>query len=232
MSPHFAMRFWRTALNGWPTSARIHSAQGVRACVFGCPGLPDDMRHYRACPGIWPVLSRALFVIPLVSSLEDVFVSVNPERPHHACRVVQLVAAGCTAYNLLRHTSLAHRRGAHAAAARRPARLPGGRPLGSGRLDLSAAMGTSHVFMAVVRVRAPCGTRQQRHPGAQSRHGVQWRADARCVLRAAAGRGTRWARLSNALSAHHAGAAPTQEAAQAAGARSGAQMSAPPLMPT
>lgn len=42
----------------WPTDARMHPAEGMRMCWLGCPGSPDDLRHYLSCHRLWtPVLS-------------------------------------------------------------------------------------------------------------------------------------------------------------------------------
>lgn len=58
LPPHFAVCFWCT---GRVTTARTHSDQGVRRCLFGCPEAQDDLRRYRRCPLIWSDLPGYLF---------------------------------------------------------------------------------------------------------------------------------------------------------------------------
>lgn len=42
-SPHYVMLYIKTALNSWPTSARLHPTMGVEPCVWGCADGTDSL---------------------------------------------------------------------------------------------------------------------------------------------------------------------------------------------
>ena len=52
-----AMHVYRSWLNGWATSARMHGAQ-ISGCLFGCEGMEckDALSHYVQCPVLAGIL--------------------------------------------------------------------------------------------------------------------------------------------------------------------------------
>lgn len=63
-SPHYVMLYFKTILNAWPKSARVHLATGVEPCVWRCADRPDSLGHYTGdCP-IWQVAERRLGLPP------------------------------------------------------------------------------------------------------------------------------------------------------------------------
>ncbi len=47
-----SIRVWKTWINGWATSYRLHSTN-LYPCLFGCEGAPDDLKHYVRCPHLF-----------------------------------------------------------------------------------------------------------------------------------------------------------------------------------
>ena len=52
--------YFRTVLNGWPTTHRMRTMPGVKevSCVMGCPTAYDKIEHYAVCPKAWAFLQR------------------------------------------------------------------------------------------------------------------------------------------------------------------------------
>ena len=51
--------FFRTLWNGWPTTARMHTAAGAPhtgGCAFGYDGCDDRIEHYLVCRAVWQFL--------------------------------------------------------------------------------------------------------------------------------------------------------------------------------
>lgn len=63
-SPHYVMLYIKTALNSWPTSARLHPTTGVEPCVWGCADGPDSLGHYLTQCRLWQATERRLGLPP------------------------------------------------------------------------------------------------------------------------------------------------------------------------
>lgn len=62
--PYAAHVFLRFPLNAWPADARMHPAEGMHMCSLGCPGSPDDLRHYVSCHRLLTPILRCLRMAP------------------------------------------------------------------------------------------------------------------------------------------------------------------------
>ena len=55
--PHALQCFYRSCMNGLPTTARLHIVD-TRPCIFGCVGSKDEFAHYWvSCPRLHEAMS-------------------------------------------------------------------------------------------------------------------------------------------------------------------------------
>ena len=62
--------FFKTLLNSWYTSRRMHETV-LLPCIFGCDSEDDDLRHYLSCDPMWTLAASA-------SALPSAFLLLAP----------------------------------------------------------------------------------------------------------------------------------------------------------
>ena len=56
--PQVATCFLKTVINSWYTTHRMGEVPRL-ACIFGCPGMEDNLKHYLACEPMWTLAASA-----------------------------------------------------------------------------------------------------------------------------------------------------------------------------
>ena len=56
--PQVATCFLKTVINSWYTTHRMGEVPRL-ACIFGCPGCEDNLKHYLACEPMWTLAASA-----------------------------------------------------------------------------------------------------------------------------------------------------------------------------
>ena len=56
--PQVATCFLKTVINSWCTTCRMGEVPRL-ACIFGCPGCEDNLKHCLACEPMWTLAASA-----------------------------------------------------------------------------------------------------------------------------------------------------------------------------
>ena len=97
LSPAWATSIIKTWANAWTTSTRMHELN-VKECLLGCPGEPDDLKHYIRCSRFHNLLRDDRGRLGIIES----FLLMSP----NAECAFQLVVAFIAYHNLKKNNSI------------------------------------------------------------------------------------------------------------------------------